>query len=181
MSLCESVNALHLHCPFSPKAFTVWDFFNRPICSISFHLRVCFFLNQQVYLMASLDAKAAKGELFQKLGAWKWKPGASTGQVASALTQLLLQDKDSVGLFLENCSIHSKLHKRYSGRAVEIQWFLSLKKVTSLGQHKLWILLTGVRMDCGGRPGCANIRRILLVKQHALNFSDWAMLVWSRQ
>lgn len=51
----------------------VWDFFNRLICNIIFQssLFFFFFFNQQVYLMASLDTKAAKGELFQKLGGLK--------------------------------------------------------------------------------------------------------------
>lgn len=94
---------LHLHCLFPLKAYVVWDFFNRPICNISFQLCfVWFFFNEQVYLMASLNTKAAKGELFPKTGGLKVEAGCldRAGRICAKI--LILQDQDSMGLFLEN-------------------------------------------------------------------------------
>jgi len=59
--LCESVIALHFHCLFSPRA---WLSLTDQSAVSAF---TCGgFFNQRVDLTASLDAKAAEGELFPK-------------------------------------------------------------------------------------------------------------------
>lgn len=76
----------------------------------------------------------AQGEHSQILRVWKWNLEAKSGQVGSALKQLLLTEQGECGI------VPGKLK---STANCTIQGFLFLEKVILLAQHKLWVLLPG--------------------------------------